>query len=48
MSNVVKLIAIYFVMKYDCEFEDPKGLDFEFRDVLVPNPGSKVTVKIRG
>ena len=47
VSNVVKLIAIYFVMNFDCVVEDEGGMSFEFRDVLVPNPKCEVVVRRR-
>lgn len=43
---MVKLIAIYFVMNFDCVVED-EGMSFEFRDVLVPNPKCEVVVRRR-
>lgn len=47
MSNVAKLIAIYVVMNYDCQLESKGGMNFEFRDVLVPSPSLKLFVKKR-
>ncbi|KAF1960718.1 cytochrome P450 [Byssothecium circinans] len=47
VSNVAKLIAIYFIMKFDCEFESTEGLNFEFRDVLVPSPNAKLIMRRR-
>lgn len=44
---MVKLIAIYFVMNFDCVVEDEGGMSFEFRDVLVPNPKCEVVVRRR-
>jgi len=47
VTNVAKLIAIYVVMNYDCELESKRGLNFEFREVLVPSPSVKLVMKKR-
>jgi hypothetical protein len=47
VTNVAKLIAIYVVMNYDCELESKEGLNFEFREVLVPSPSVKLVLKKR-
>lgn len=47
MTNVAKLIAVYFIMNYDAHFERTDNLRFQFRDVSVPNPAMKLILKKR-
>jgi hypothetical protein len=47
VTNVAKLIAIFFIMNFDCEFESTSNLNFEFRDVSVPSPSARLVMKKR-
>ncbi len=45
VTNIEKLVAVYFLQKFDAKLDSAKNLNFEWRDTLVPNPNTILTMK---
>ena len=46
VASTMKLLAVIVLQRYECKIEDTKDMNFEWRDALVPNPKTILSMKM--
>lgn len=44
---MTKLVAVYLLANFECRVEDTRGMNFEWRDALVPNAKTVLLMQAR-